>query len=203
MFSHIIRSLSLFAALVAVGCGDMKLQTDADFDASVLDPHIDMTAWEYFETRSDIFSKFMAAIELADMKEYYTQTAHPYTFLALTNTAVDGFVSGAGFSSVEEVPAESLQSLIRYHIVDGVYSSYGDLPVEPIFVLTLLRGEEGLQSHVVNGGVDLHAMADAGKIVVNNTGSNGSSPMRLAVSSNIMPLNGVVHVFESHCYYKK
>ena len=38
MFSHIIRSLSLFAVLVAVGCGDMKLQTDADFDASVLDP---------------------------------------------------------------------------------------------------------------------------------------------------------------------
>ena len=73
MFSHIIRSLSLFAVLVAVGCGDMKLQTDADFDASVLDPHIDMTAWEYLETRSDIFSKFMTAIELADMKEYYTQ----------------------------------------------------------------------------------------------------------------------------------
>ena len=200
MFSHIIRSLSLFAALVAVGCGDMKLQTDADFDASVLDPHIDMTAWEYFETRSDIFSKFMTAIELADMKEYYTQTAHPYTFLALTNTAVDGFVSGAGFSSVEEVPAESLQNLIRYHIVDGVYSSYGDLPVEPIFVLTLLRREEGLMTMLTRKNP---WMADAGKIVVNNTGSNGSSPMRLAVSSNIMPLNGVVHVFESHCYYKK
>ena len=142
----------------------------------------------------------VTAIELADMKEYYTQTAHPYTFLALTNTAVDGFVSGAGFSSVEEVPAESLQNLIRYHIVDGVYSSYGDLPVEPIFVLTLLRGEEGLMTMLTRKNP---WMADAGKIVVNNTGSNGSSPMRLAVSSNIMPLNGVVHVFESHCYYKK
>lgn len=200
MFKHIIRSLVCFAFAAAAGCSDLKLQTDADYSASVLDPHIDMTAWEYFETRPDLFSKFMTAVELADMKEFYTQTERSYTFLALTDTAVDGFVSGAGFSSVEEVPVESLQNLIRYHIVDGVYSSYGDLPVEPIFVLTLRRGEEGLMTMLTRKNP---WMADAGKIVVNNTGSNGSSPMRLAVSSNIMPLNGVVHVFESHCYYKK
>ena len=90
----IIKKLSLLLAVaLTAACGDMKLQTDADYDHSVLDPHIPMTAWEYFETRTDIFSEFMAAVEYAGMKEYYTQTGREYTFLALTNTAVKAFVS--------------------------------------------------------------------------------------------------------------
>lgn len=201
MFKQFIHILSLAAVLVcAAGCSDLKLQTDADYDASVLDPHIDMTAWEYLESRSDIFSKFMTAVELADMKEYFTQTEHPYTFLVLTDAAMNNFVSGLGFSALDECPAEAVRNLVSYHIVDGVYSSYGDLPVEPIFVLTLRRGEEGLMTLLTRKNP---WMADAGKVVVNNTGSNGNSPMRLAVSSNIMPVNGVVHVFENYCYYRK
>lgn len=201
MFKHIIHKLLLLLAVAAIaGCDDMKLQTDADYDASVLDPHIDMTAWEYLESRSDIFSKFMTAVETAGMKEYYTQTERAYTFLVLTDGAVNNFVSALGCTTVEECPVEEVRNLILYHIVDGEYSSYGDLPVEPIFVLTLRRGEEGLMTMLTRKNP---WMADAGKVVVNNTGSNGSSPMRLAVSSNIMPTNGVVHVFDNYCYYKK
>ncbi|MDE7304846.1 MAG: fasciclin domain-containing protein [Alistipes sp.] len=201
MFKHIIHKLLLLLAVAAIaGCDDMKLQTDADYDASVLDPHIDMTAWEYLESRPDIFSKFMAAVEYADMKAYYTQNDRAYTFLVLTDGAVNNFVSALGCTTVEECPVEEVRNLILYHIVDGEYSSYGDLPVEPIFVLTLRRGEEGLMTMLTRKNP---WMADAGKVVVNNTGSNGSSPMRLAVSSNIMPTNGVVHVFDNYCYYKK
>lgn len=201
MFKHIIHKLLLLLAVAAIaGCDDMKLQTDADYDASVLDPHIDMTAWEYLESRSDIFSKFMTAVEAAGMKEYYTQTERAYTFLVLTDGAVNNFVGALGCTTVEECPVEEVRNLILYHIVDGEYSSYGDLPVEPIFVLTLRRGEEGLMTMLTRKNP---WMADAGKVVVNNTGSNGSSPMRLAVSSNIMPTNGVVHVFDNYCYYKK
>ncbi|MDE5624097.1 MAG: fasciclin domain-containing protein [Alistipes sp.] len=200
MFKHIVLKLSLLALVVSAGCSDMKLQTDADYDASVLDPRVDMTAWEWIETRPDLFSKFMAAVEMAGMKEYYTQTGHPYTFLVLTDTAMNNFIGSQNVSSLEECSAESVRNLLLYHIVDGVYSSYGDLPVEPIFVLTLRRGEQGLMTMLTRKNP---WMADAGKIVVNDTGSNGSSPMRLAVSSNIIPTNGVVHVFENYCYYKK
>lgn len=202
MCKNIFAKLSLLlAVLFAAGCSDMKLQTDADYDGSVLDPHIPMTAWEYFESRADIFSEFMAAVEYAGMKDYYTQTDRKYTYLALTNAAVKAFLANyPGTASVTECPVEDVENLIRYHIVDGFYSGYGELPVEPIFVLTLRRGEEGLMTLLTRKNP---WMADAGKIVVNNTGSNGSSPMRLAVSSNIMPTNGVVHVFDSYCYYKR
>jgi len=202
MIKHIIRKLALLgvAAAFAVGCDDMKLQTDADYNASVLDPHIDMTAWEYFETRPDLFSDLMEAAEMTGLKEYYTQTDREYTFLALTNTAVRSFVSAQNCTALSECPVDKVRDLLLYHIVDGRYSAYGELPVEPIFVLTLLRGEEGLMTMLTRKNP---WMDDAGKVVVNNTGSNGNSPMRLAVSSNIMPTNGVVHVFDGYCYYKK
>lgn len=200
MFKHIIKLSLLLALAVPAGCGDMKLQTDADYDASVLDPHIDMTAWEYLESRSDLFSQFVAAVELAGMKDYFTQTEHPYTFLVLTDTAMNAFVGSTGNSKLEECSPEAIEDLIRYHIVDGEYSTYGFLPVEPIFVLTLRRGEEGLMTMLARKNP---WMADAGKVVVNDTGSNGNSPMRLAVSSNILSTNGPVHVFDNYCYYKK
>ena len=201
MFKHIIRKVTLLAAVALVaGCDDMKLQTDAGYDASVLDPHIDMTAWEYFETRPDIFSDLMTAVELADMKAYYTQTEREYTYLALTNTAMRNFVGAQNCTSLADCPTDKVRDLLLYHIVDGRYSAYDELPVEPIFVLTLLRGEEGLMTMLTRKNP---WMDDAGKVVVNNTGSNGNSPMRLAVSSNIMPTNGVVHVFDNYCYYKK
>ena len=201
MCKHIFKKLALLLAVaLTAACGDMKLQTDADYDGSVLDPHIPMTAWEYFEARSDIFSEFMAAIEYAGMKEYYTQTGHENTFLALTNTAVKNLISDQNHSSLTECPVESVRNLLRYHIVDGFYSGYGELPVEAIFVLTLRRGEEGLMTMLTRKNP---WMADAGAIIVNATGTNGNSPMRKAISSNIMPTNGVVHVFDSYCYYKK
>ena len=168
MCKHIFKKLALLLAVaLTAACGDMKLQTDADYDGSVLDPHIPMTAWEYFETRSDIFSEFMA---------------------------------DQNHSSLTECPVESVRNLLRYHIVDGFYSGYGELPVEAIFVLTLRRGEEGLMTMLTRKNP---WMADAGAIIVNDTGTNGNSPMRKAISSNIMPTNGVVHVFDSYCYYKK
>ena len=200
MFKHIILQGSLWLALLLAGCGDLKLQTDADYDASVLDPHVDMTAWEYLESRSDLFSQFMEAVEQVGMKEYFTQTERRYTFLALTNTAMGNFLSAAGCSTIGECSAEAVENLIRYHIVDGEYTTYGFLPVEPIFVLTLRRGEQGLMTMLARKNP---WMADAGKVVVNDTGSNGSSPMRLAVSSNILATNGAVHVFDNYCYYKK
>ena len=142
----------------------------------------------------------MAAIEYAGMKEYYTQTGHEYTFLALTNTAVKNFISDQNHSSLTDCPVEVIRNLLSYHIVDGFYSGYGELPVEAIFVLTLRRGETGLMTMLTRKNP---WMADAGAIIVNDTGTNGNSPMRKSVSCNIMPTNGVIHVFDSYCYYKK
>ena len=202
MCKNIFAKIACFAVLLlAAGCDDMKLQTDAEYNGSVLDPHINMTAWEYFESRSDISSDFMPAIAHAGMRDSYTQTGHEYTFLALTNTAISTFVNSYGtYTSITEVPVEDVKNLLLYHIVDGRYSGYGELQVEAMFVLTLRRGEQGLMTMLTRKNP---WMAHAGAITVNDTGTNGNSPLRHAVSSNIMPTNGVIHVFDDYCYYKK
>jgi hypothetical protein len=42
-----------------------------------------------------------------------------------------------------------------------------------------------------------------GKILINETGTNGKSPQRNAKTSNILPVNGVIHIFDKYCYYQK
>lgn len=202
--NKIIKKFNLIFVLFILsmtGCG-LELQKDFEYESSVLDPHVNMTAWEYLQTRPDMFSIYSDAIEYAEMKDYFTQKEKKYTFLALSDVALKTYMMDRfpGAQKIEECDKETVKKMLLYHIVDGEYSSYGDLMVEPMFVLTLLRGEEGLMTMLTRKNP---WQADAGKVVVNNTGSNGSSPMRLAVTSNIMPTNGVIHVFDSYCYYKK
>ncbi len=202
MINRIVSKISLAILLLfSMTSCEMGLQEDHDYDSSVLDPNINMTAWEYFESRTDLFTIYMDAIEYAEMKDYFTQIDTKYTFLALTDKAMSSFITTfPGVDSIGEVDKESVVNLIKYHIVDGEYSSYGQLDVEPMFVPTLRDGESGLMTMLVRKNPWQN---DAGKVVVNDSGSNSNSLMRSAVSSNIKPTNGVIHVFESYSYYKK
>lgn len=184
-----------------VGC-DLPLQQDYNYQSSVIDPHVKMTAWDYLQSRTDIFSTLSQAIEYTGLKNYYIQTDTVYTFLALTNTAMQAYMTAQfpGAKLITDCDKQTVKNMLLYHIVDGNYSSYGNLMVEPMYVLTLLKGEQGLMTMLVRKSP---WQADAGKIVVNDTGSNGNSPMRLSTTSNILPTNGVIHVFDSYCYYKK
>jgi uncharacterized surface protein with fasciclin (FAS1) repeats len=181
---------------------DLALQKDYDYRPSVLDPRVEMTAWEYLHARGDLFSIYIAAVERAQLETYFTQTRKKYTFLALDNTAMTAFMADTEprTGRIDDYDTETLRELLLYHLVEGEYSSRGQLQVTPMFVLTELSGERGLMTLLVRKNP---WQADAGKIVVNDAGSNGRSPMRLAVSGNIMPTNGVIHVFEEYCYYVK
>ena len=127
--------------------------------------------------------------------------ASRFTCFVADNDAVQTYLrEKTDYESIAEMPDDEVDFLLRYHIIDGFYSGYGELPVEAIFVLTLRRGEEGLMTMLTRKNP---WMADAGAIIVNDTGTNGNSPMRKSVSCNIMPTNGVIHVFDSYCYYRK
>lgn len=190
-----------FSLLVFTGC-DLELQRNYDYESSVIDPHIKMTAWEFLHTRTDIFSTLIEALEYTGLDHYYKQTDNLYTFLALDNTALKNYMMDRfpGTKNITECDQKTVTDMLLYHIVDGDYSGYGQLQVEPMFVLTLLKGEAGLMTMLVRKNP---WQADAGKIIVNDAGSNGNSPQRAAVTSNIMPTNGVIHVFNTYCYYKK
>ena len=198
----IYRTLCFCLALLSLTGCSLDLQKDYEYESSVDDPHINMTAWEFFLSRQDLFSELTKAIEYTELKDHYTQTDNKYTFLALNNTAMQAYREGTfpGKASITDCDKETLKNMLLYHIVDGEYSSYGQLKVEAMFVLTLLPGEKGLMTMTVWKNP---WQAAVGKILVNETGSNGKSPQRTAKTSNIMPTNGVIHIFDKHCYYQK
>ena len=167
-----------WAILALTGC-DLDLQKNYDYEPSVDDPYVKVTAWDY-----------------------YTQTDNKYTFLALNNAGMQLYRENefAGAASITDCDKEKVTNMLLYHIVDGEYSSYGQLQVEPMFVLTMLKGENGLMTMSVWKNP---WQAAVGKILVNQTGSNGKSPQRQAKTSNILPTNGVIHIFENYCKYSK
>ena len=190
-----------WAILALTGC-DLDLQKNYDYEPSVDDPYVKVTAWEYFQDHKDMFSELIAAIEYTGLKDYYTQTDNKYTFLALNNAGMQLYRENefAGAASITDCDKEKVTNMLLYHIVDGEYSSYGQLQVEPKFVLTMLKGENGLMTMSVWKNP---WQAAVGKILVNQTGSNGKSPQRQAKTSNILPTNGVIHIFENYCKYSK
>lgn len=193
--------LACWAILVLASC-DLDLQKNYDYESSIADPHVKVTAWEFFQNHKETFSELIKAIEYTGLQDYYTQTESMYTYLALNNTAMANYRENVfpGTASITECDKEIVKNMLLYHIVDGEYSSYGQLQVEAMFVLTMLSGENGLMTMSVWKNP---WQAAVGKVLVNETGSNGHSPQRKAKTSNILPTNGVIHIFEDYCYYKK
>ena len=144
-----------WAILALTGC-DLDLQKNYDYEPSVDDPYVKVTAWEYFQDHKDMFSEMIAAIE----------------YIALNNTAMQTYLLDKfpGETSITDCDKETVKDMLLYHIVDGEYSSYGQLQVEPMFVLTMLKGENGLMTMSVWKNP---WQAAVGKILVNQTGSNG------------------------------
>lgn len=198
----IYKTLFFCWAILALTSCELSLQKDYDYESSVADPYVKVAAWEFFQDHKDQFSELIAAIEYTGLKDYYTQTDNKYTFLALNNVAMRDYRDKefAGAASILDCDQAKVRDMLLYHIIDGEYSSYGQLQVEPMFVLTLLKGESGLMTMSVWKNP---WQAAVGKIIVNQSGSNGKSPQRQAKTSNILPTNGVVHVFEDYCKYQK
>lgn len=198
----IYKTLFFCWAILALTSCELSLQKDYDYESSVADPYVKVAAWEFFQDHKDQFSELIAAIEYTGLKDYYTQTDNKYTFLALNNVAMRDYRDKefAGAASILDCDQAKVRDMLLYHIIDGEYSSYGQLQVEPMFVLTLLKGENGLMTMSVWKNP---WQAAVGKIIVNQSGSNGKSPQRQAKTSNILPTNGVIHVFENYCKYQK
>ena len=66
-----------WAILALTGC-DLDLQKNYDYEPSVDDPYVKVTAWEYFQDHKDMFSEMIAAIEYTGLKDYYTDVCVDY-----------------------------------------------------------------------------------------------------------------------------
>lgn len=202
-----IRIISVAALLMAmVSCEGFKLQTDYKYTSEPLDPHVNMTAWEFMQTRQDL-SEMVEAVNYTGMQDYYTQRDRYITYLFLDNTAITNFRNAhAQVDKISYCDKDEVTRLLLYHMVVGEYHSLNKkLPVEPIYVKTLLEGEWGLMTLKVNksSSNSIGYPIANGNIVANEKGSNFNSRRSSSVASNIMPLNGVIHIMNDYAMYRK
>lgn len=204
--NYISGVAALTMLLLFSSCNGFKMQTDYDYVSRPLDPHVNMTAWEYMNSREDL-SQMVDAVIYTGMESFYTQKDSVITYLFLNNDAIDNFKKvHSQVAKIEYCDRDQVERLLRYHMVLGEYHSLNkQLPVQPIYVKTFLEGEWGLMTLKVNksSSNSIGSPIANGNIVANETSSNFRSKRIGSVSSNIFPTNGVIHIFNDYSMYRK
>ena len=198
--------LSFCILLSFAGCKKLPLQKSYDYEGTALDPHINMTAWAYMQSRPDVFSLMKEAVDYAGMSSYYDQKDAKYTYLFINNTGMNAFLVKYGTIAIQGVDVEKVRKMLLYHIIEGEYHAYDKkLPIEPIYVKTMLPGEDGLLTIKVNksSASSIGSPIANGNIVLNLRPSNFVSTTSSSVTSNILPINGAIHVFPNIAAYKR
>ena len=124
---HNIRNKGLImfgilSILIVFSSCDLSLQKDHDYESETLDPHVYMTAWEYMQTRPDVFSSLIIALEYTGLDTYYKQTDKKYTFLALNNTAIDtdkSATTGSSKREITDLDKDEPTKMLKYQIIEG------------------------------------------------------------------------------------
>jgi hypothetical protein len=197
--------ISICLVLLTLSSCELELQTDAEYTGEALDPHINMTAWDYIQSNPDL-SDMMDAIEYVGIDSVYSQTTKKYTFLVIKNPALTSWANRLGYLTVKEMPKDTVANLLKYHIIEGEYSGYHKpTPVVPIFVRNLLKGEDALVTFKVSKSAwsTYDLSVTTGNVNINTQGSNGSSPSIGSTTCNILTTNGVVHLFLKFTYYQR
>ncbi len=123
------------------------------------------------------FSTLVEAVLLSpQVLEAITADGAEFTVFAPTNDAFAAVLEALGVSSVGEIPADVLTSVLMYHVVDGVTLSSALVEAGSGTVVTL-SGEE-LAFEVVDGAVVLNG----GQATV--------------IMADVMGTNGVIHVID-------
>lgn len=100
----------------------------------------------------------------------------PFTVFAPNNAAFDSLLAQNGWASLSEIPAETLEAVLKYHVVSGEVKS---TDLAEGYVATLSEGPNG-------SGVVLSVTNDGGFKF------NEASPVEVDVEAS----NGVVHVID-------
>ncbi|MDR2628046.1 MAG: hypothetical protein LBC40_08455, partial [Dysgonamonadaceae bacterium] len=91
----------------------LELQEDYEYKPANLDNNVYMSAWEFVESRQDLFSQLKRAVIHSEIDpSVYTQSEKKYTWILLNNSAfagVSGLLANNGAATVEDMDKETLR----------------------------------------------------------------------------------------------
>lgn len=116
-------------------------------------------------------SSLVAAVTKADLADTLSGSGS-FTVFAPTNAAFQALLdSNANWSSIDDIPVETLRSVLLFHVLNGTVAS-GDLSDTYVSTLSTGPNDEAISLQVeVTGGVEFNG--DANPVVVDVNASNG------------------------------
>lgn len=161
-----MKNSKRFIAPVIIFCvifsGCNKLQDSFDYNPSYYNTELNMSVMDFMESRKDIFSGMLAAIDYVssdpaykDVKDMYSTTGN--TFLLLHNNALTNLEDANSYwvlnkvlapdptnpsvmvlqrgSDWSQYPKDTIANLLRYHVLKGTHT-YSTLNATPKWVET-------------------------------------------------------------------
>ncbi|MBF0576973.1 fasciclin domain-containing protein [Dysgonomonas sp. GY617] len=197
--------------LVFAGCEvfglDLQEPYDYDYEAGTYDNHINMTVWEFVQTRQDLFPILKEAIEYAEMQNMYNESAATYILLtdkafnSTTSTDLSYFQTHKLYErpgdetslyapiSMTQYPKEQVKEFLLYHIVKGAHT-WSNLPAEPKWFDSYASAD--------TAKVNMYLIKDRNpNIVFNNFNGHYKSEIKPRTSNLLSTSGAYIHVVES------
>jgi uncharacterized surface protein with fasciclin (FAS1) repeats len=160
----------IFLSIIILVLSTLSCQESFVYEPSPTQPDgkLNVNIIEYLQSRPDVFSLLVHAIERAGLTN--TLRGGTYTLFAPDDIAFKAYL---GAKTVNDIPVSDLRKLLEYHLLGSKVLS-SDLTLETISYPTLLENKSLLLRRNAN-------------FVVNVNGNR-------VFLSNLEPTNGAVHV---------
>jgi hypothetical protein len=179
-----------FVSIAFTSCniGGLELQQDAKYNYSPIKLTMDMTAYQYIESRkNNDMSLLYLAINKAGYKNEFE--AQNRTYIVLNDIAFTAYLSNKKFANISTMSKQDITKMLNQYIIVGKYLVQS-LTTKSTQVVTL--------DPTVSLGLAVltSSFGDQAKYRAYFT-LWGSTSTRLFVTSNLQPTNGVIHVTDS------
>lgn len=204
----IVAQILLVAAITGCELAGLELQTpyEYDYQSGVYSNETNMTAWEFLQSRPDLFSIMIEGIEYAGLKDMYGQPNS--TYLLLTNKAFNS-TTVADYSyfmthsfpdpndpevmiipeTLELYSVEQVKQLLLYHIIKGEWT-WSNLPATPTWYDTFAPAD--------TAKVNLYLLKDRNPNIMFNNFEGHYKASIVARTTNLRTSNkSYMHVLES------
>lgn len=173
---------SIFLISIITQC---EIQESFDYEYNNPGGKIDLTSWEYIQ-QTDSLSLMEEAITIAGLQDYYSGSTE-YTFIVPRNSAFRDYMKTNSYTNISTIPVATLQNILKYHIVKAriIFS-------DP----TLLTKNNPIAYDTENGQI-MYLSHDSNFLGLINEGTKISWTI---ITSNIEPVNGVIHVTKDIVY---
>ena len=172
--------LSFFSFALVILLTQCEIQDSFEYQKSITS-ELGVTAWEFIQSH-DALSLMEEAITAAGMESYYSGSTS-YTFILPDTTGWKSYLSTNGYSSISDIPVETLKEVIGYHIVNAIVN-FSDVE--------LMDSNNYIPYETVSGET---------MYLSHDTSWRGYINAKWMIyTSNLVPTNGVMHILRYVVY---